>query len=143
MKSRLNPALIVSISAIFVVGAFMFHISWLRTPDILVDFGRELYVPWQLSEGRFLYKDLVYWNGPVSPYLNALVFLLFGASVHTLLAFNVVIIICITALIFALFISKGDYLTGVLAASAFLTLFAFAQYYRIGSYNFAAPIRMN
>ena len=139
MKSRLNPALVLSIASVFVVGVFMFHISWLKTPDILVDFGRELYVPWQLSEGKLLYKDLVYWNGPVSPYLNALIFSLFGASVHTLLAFNVVVIIAIAVLIFLLFMGKDDYLSGAATAITFLTLFAFAQYYRIGSYNFAAP----
>ncbi len=129
----------LSIASVFVVGVFMFHISWLKAPDILVDFGRELYVPWQLSEGKLLYKDLVYWNGPVSPYLNALIFSLFGASVHALLAFNVVIIIAITVLLFRLFSYKDDYLIGALAAITFLTLFAFAQYYRIGSYNFGAP----
>lgn len=139
MKSRLNPALIISVASVIAAGVFMFHISWLKAPDILVDFGRELYVPWQLSEGKLLYKELVYWNGPISPYLNALIFTLFGASVHTLLAFNVVIIIAITALIFRLFTGKDDYLTGAATAVTFLTLFAFAQYYRIGSYNFAAP----
>ena len=100
----------LSIASVFVVGVFMFHISWLKAPDILVDFGRELYVPWQLSEGKLLYKDLVYWNGPVSPYLNALIFSLFGASVHALLAFNVVIIIAITVLLFRLFSYKDEYL---------------------------------
>jgi hypothetical protein len=145
MKSRFNPAIFICITAVILAGVVMFYLSWLKAPDILVDFGRELYVPWQLSEGKLLYRDLVYWNGPISPYLNALVFSLFGATVHTLLGFNVFIIIAISVFVFLLFIEDGDWSTpaslisGALAAITFLVLFAFAQYYRIGSYNFAAP----
>ena len=64
--------------------------SWGRWPDILVDFGRELYVPWRLSSGAQLYRDLAYFNGPLSPYLNALWFDLFGVGLRTLVWANLV-----------------------------------------------------
>ena len=35
-------------------------------------FGRELYVPWQLTQGKVLYRDIESIFGPLSPYLNAL-----------------------------------------------------------------------
>ena len=37
---------------------------------LMIDFGRELYVPWQLNEGKALYRDIAYFHGPFSPYLN-------------------------------------------------------------------------
>lgn len=43
--------------------------TWRKWPDLLVDFGRELYVPWQLTTGKVLYVDIAYFNGPLSPYL--------------------------------------------------------------------------
>ena len=32
--------------------------SWRKWPDPVVDFGRELYVPWQLTQGKVLYRDI-------------------------------------------------------------------------------------
>lgn len=58
-------------------------LTWRKWPDILIDFGRELYVPWRLIQGEVLYRDLAYLNGPFSPYLNALWFRLFGDSFLT------------------------------------------------------------
>ena len=41
--------------------------SWRRWPDPLVDFGRELYVPWRINAGQVLYRDLASLFGPLSP----------------------------------------------------------------------------
>ena len=54
--------------------------SWRKWPDPLVDFGRELYVPWQITEGQVLFRDVASLFGPLSPYLNALWFRLFGMT---------------------------------------------------------------
>jgi len=50
------------------VAIAMLRMSWGKWPDVLVDFGRELYVPWMLAEGKVLYRDLLYFRGPLSPY---------------------------------------------------------------------------
>ena len=42
--------------------------TWFKWPDPVVDFGRELYTAWQISEGKVLYRDIAYFNGPLSPY---------------------------------------------------------------------------
>jgi len=65
--------------------------TWLAMGDVLVDFGRELYVPWRIGEGDVLYRDLAYFNGPLSPYWNAAMFGLFGASYRTLILVNLAI----------------------------------------------------
>src|SRR6266700_6309518 len=63
-----GPTLILAASLAMLVW------SWGTWPDVLIDFGRELYVPWQLSAGKVLYTDVAYFNGPLSPYFNSLCF---------------------------------------------------------------------
>jgi hypothetical protein len=45
-----------------------------------VDFGAQLYVPWRLAEGDVLYRDIHQHLGPLSSYLNALLFAVFSAA---------------------------------------------------------------
>ena len=57
-----------------VVGAAALIWSWGTWPDVLVDFGKELYLAWRLAEGDVLYRDLAYFHGPLPQYVNALWF---------------------------------------------------------------------
>src|SRR5207247_7509540 len=50
----------------------------------IVDSGREWIVPDSLARGELLYRDIVYWFGPLTPYLHALLFRLFGSTFLTL-----------------------------------------------------------
>src|SRR5437867_122191 len=77
------------ISAAFVAMAAW---TWNKWPDILIDFGRELYIAWQLSAGKHLYSDIAYYSGPLSPHMNALWFHLFGVGLHTLTDANLIIL---------------------------------------------------
>ena len=65
--------------------------SWRKWPDPIVDFGRELYVPWQITRGRVLYRDIASLFGPLSPYVNAFWFRVFGVSLTTLVVCNLAI----------------------------------------------------
>ncbi|MFQ8625165.1 MAG: hypothetical protein ACLSA2_01150 [Candidatus Gastranaerophilaceae bacterium] len=47
---------------------------------ILIDFGREVYYPERILEGKILYKDLFNIYGPLSYQINALLYKIFGAS---------------------------------------------------------------
>ena len=51
----------------------------------------ELYVAWQITEGRVFYRDLATLFGPLSPYVNAFWFRMFGVSLTTLVACNLAI----------------------------------------------------
>jgi hypothetical protein len=53
--------------AIILAGLAMLCWTWRTWPDVLIDFGRELYVPWRLAAGQVLYTDIAYFNGPLSP----------------------------------------------------------------------------
>ncbi len=124
---------------ILAVGIAMAIWSWGTWPDVLIDFGRELYVPWRITEGDALYRDLSYFNGPLSPYLNAGFFRLFGTQFLTLVLCNLVLLGAVTGLLYHMVRDIADRLAATSACIAFLSLFAFSQYVGIGNYNFIVP----
>lgn len=125
----------------FLAVLFIFKLlgTWRKWPDILVDFGRELYIPWQISSGKILYKDIAHLFGPLSQYTNALLFKLFGASYTTIIIANTVVLVCFISLLY-LFIKRScSRLTAFLACGVVLSVFSFSQYVGVGNYNFISP----
>ncbi|MEE8269687.1 MAG: glycosyltransferase family 39 protein [Nitrospinaceae bacterium] len=114
----------------------MIAISWGKWVEILVDFGLQVYAPWQLSEGQVLYKDIIYIHGPLSAYIHSFVFMVFGPGISVLAWFNIGLIIILTVIIHHLFRNLFDPLTGFLAALSFIVVFAFGNYLQIANYNF-------
>ena len=53
---------------------------------ILIDFGREVYYPQQILEGKILYKDLFNIYGPLAYQINAILYKIFRAKLSTLYA---------------------------------------------------------
>ncbi len=125
--------------AIIVVGFAMAYWSWGNWPDVLIDFGRELYVPWQLVEGKILYTDIAYLNGPLSPYVNALWFSLFGVSLLTLVICNIFLLTLLVWLLFGLFCRIASRAAATGACLAFVLVFAFGQLISVGNYNYVCP----
>lgn len=83
--------LVCRIAALILCGLALAAVgySFERWGDVQIDFGRELYIPWQLAQGRVLYRDVAFFNGPLSPYANALLFWLLPPSIPTLVAANI------------------------------------------------------
>ncbi|MFH0754735.1 MAG: hypothetical protein V2A70_09225 [Candidatus Omnitrophota bacterium] len=121
------------------VGAYILWLSWGRWPDVLVDFGRELYIPWQLSEGKVLYKDIFFYYGPFSKYFYAFFFKIFSPSLNVVVIINFCILIVFAFLLHRLLRFWASSAAALLSVSLFFTLFAFAQYTGIGNYNFVCP----
>ena len=113
--------------------------SWRRWPDLLVDFGQQLYIPWRLAAGDRLYTDIAFLHGPLSQHLNALAFRLFGASLTTIVALNLAILAALAAGVYAWLAARHGRLTAFAATLAMLTLFGFAQFVGVGNYNFICP----
>jgi len=113
--------------------------TWGTWPNVLVDFGRELYVPWRLTEGEVLYRDIAYFNGPLSPYLNALWFRLFGVGLRTLVACNGLLLVGLVAMLYALLTRVSDRVGATAACLLFVTVFAFSQIDAIGNDNYLTP----
>jgi 4-amino-4-deoxy-L-arabinose transferase-like glycosyltransferase len=126
-------------AVVLAAGAAMLGWGWLRWPDPLIDFGRELYVPWRLLAGDTLYVDLAYFNGPLSPYLNALWFRLFGVGLHTLAACNVVLAALLAAVLLYEISRLTDRLAACVAGVVFVCAFGFTQLDTIGNYNYVTP----
>ncbi len=132
---------LLAISILVSVASALTAWSWRKWPDILVDFGHELYIPWQITLGKVLYKDMMFSMGPVSQYFNALLFSIFGVSLDTLIVANLAILAIITLLIYVLFARICDYANTIIIGVVFLTVFAFSQYVGVGNYNYICPYR--
>ena len=129
----LGPLLIAA------AGAGMLWWSWGTWPDVLIDFGRELYFPWQLTEGKVLYRDLAHFNGPLSPYVNALAFRIFGVGLRTLVVCNLAIFAGMVALMYRLVAGVSDRFAATVACLVLVLMFGFGQLVPCGNYNFVCP----
>lgn len=120
-------------------GLALYQFSWGTWPDPLLDFGRELYVPWQLGLGKVLYRDLAYFNGPLSAYFNAFWFKVFGVSLQTLVTVNAVLLTILTFFLFRVCRRFTDPFISTLACLVFLVCCGFGCFVGIGNYNFLTP----
>jgi len=129
-----GPAGVIAVAA-----AGMLAWSAGRWPDLLVDFGRELYLPWRIASGARLYADLAYLHGPLSPHLNALVFRLLGVSLRSLVLANLAILTVVIALLYRLLARVSSRAAAGAACVMFLGGFAFAHLTGVGNYNWICP----
>ena len=113
--------------------------SWAKWMDVHIDFGNELYIPWQITEGKALYRDMAHRNGPLPPYVNALWFTLFGVSVRTLVWCNLAILVAIVAMTWRVFVISCSRSTATVTCGVLLGVFAFGQYAPIANYNYVTP----
>jgi hypothetical protein len=128
----------VLIAAVFVVLAVW---TWGGCADVLIDFGRELYVAWRISEGDVLYRDVASFYGPLSPHLDAAWFRLFGVGLRTLALGNLAILAATVAALW-LVLGRGAEIgrwAPTAGAVVFLAVCGFAQLHGMASFNFVAP----
>ncbi len=126
-------------TVVVAVGVLMLGWSWMKWPDPLVDFGQQLYVPWQLAQGKRLYVDLSYFHGPLAQYVNALVFRFIGTSLWAIVNVNVVVLAALVVMLYRLLGQVGSTLGAMAAGVVFMVMFAFAQFAVIGNYNYMTP----
>ncbi|HXR45966.1 MAG TPA: glycosyltransferase family 39 protein [Candidatus Limnocylindrales bacterium] len=115
-------------------------VTWRKWPDVLVDFGLQLYLPWRICEGQVLYRDLHYLaGGPLSQYFNALLFKIFGVSFRTLIFANLAITAAMLVLIYRRFMAAADRWTATTICLGIVLVFAYNEYQVVGNYNYLAP----
>ena len=139
MRSALGRIDLFAAIALAAAFAAMLGWTWQTWPNAFVDFGRELYVPWRINEGDVLYRDLAWFNGPLSAYRNALLFALFGPGLAVLVAANALDVALVAALLWWLLRRVADRLSAFAGALLFLVVFAFSQVDAIGNDNFLTP----
>lgn len=142
-KTTLCNVILLSIIAVICWITFKGHYS-----NILTDFGRELLFPEAVAKGNVLYKDILCIYFPLAYQLNALAYLIFGATVQTLEFCG---LINITLFVLSFYLLSEEFLdkklcfvlsTTVLVASGFNgTLFNMILPYSTGlTYGMTASI---
>jgi len=118
---------------------FLLSQSWLRWMDPLIDFPRDLYYAWRLSEGDLLYRQLANWYGPLAQLAQGAAFHVFGVGVDTMVWTNIALTAVVVFLLRDIFRTLGNPLCGWLVSVVFLVVFAFGHYTTVANYNFLAP----
>ncbi len=92
--------------------------SWQRWGNPLVDSGRELNVPQRLLRGEMLYSDVGYIYGPLSPYLNALLYRMFHPSLWVIWGRGIVCTVVVLAMVYWIARQIMDAFPAALACTA-------------------------
>jgi hypothetical protein len=133
------PTSVAGLSIVALAMIAMLIFSWRCWPDPIADFGRELYVPWQLAQRKVLYRDIAYFNGPLSPFFNAILFRAFGASLMALAWANIAILGAVVVMLHRIAARIGDEFAATVACLAFVILLAIGQPGPVANYNFITP----
>ena len=132
--SWLGPAIV---AVAFVAAAAL---SWRKWPDVVVDFGAQLYMPWRISQGAVLYRDLFHFaGGPLSQCCEGLLFRIFGASFLTLIVSNMALLAAALWMVYRRFRAASNTWTATMICLAIVLVFAFNEYSLTGNYNYIAP----
>jgi hypothetical protein len=120
-------------------GAAMAAWTWGTWPDPITDFGKELYIAWQIAKGKRLYIDVAYHLGPLSPYVNAWAFRIFGSTLATIEILNLCLLALMATLLYRLILRMAGAFAAAAAGVTFFTLFAFTHFTPIADYNYVCP----
>lgn len=123
---------------VLALGAALAALTWRAWADVFVDFGRELYLPWRVSEGDVLYRDLAAFNGPLSVYWNAGWMALAGGY-GGLIAANLLSLALLVLLLLRTLARLGDAFAAIAGTVFFLLVFAFGQTSGVGNYEYPSP----
>lgn len=89
--NRQARAPVATFAVILAVATLALVQSWQRWLDPIVDIGRDLYIPEQLRHGVVLYRDILYFYPPLTPYLLAAITFVTGSSLAAYIAIGIAI----------------------------------------------------
>src|SRR5262245_9685427 len=75
-------------------------ISWHRWASVVIDGGREMNIPLRLLNGETIYSQAYYLYGPLAPYINAFLYMIFGVHLNTLYAAGFICSMLILIMVF-------------------------------------------
>ncbi len=131
MATRIDKRDLPWVALIAVSFIFALTVSWERWGNPLVDCGREMNQPLRLVRGEMLYSDVRHIYGPLSPYINALLYWIFGPSLTVLYADGIFSAILILAAIYWL---SRRLMGRVATAAATLTVMWLCAFKQAGNY---------
>jgi Dolichyl-phosphate-mannose-protein mannosyltransferase len=124
----------VALVGLVAIWAALFHWTWATWGNVTVDSGREMYVPAMLAKGRMLYRDVAYPYPPLAPYLNALLYRLFGVRLEVLYWAGALSALGSAVLLFTTALRLNSRLAGWTAGAALLM-----EAFRRGLFSFPLP----
>jgi len=113
----------------YAVFLLLAAVSWNRWIEPFVDTGRELMVPWRVSRGEALYRDVRFYYGPLAPWLAAAVDSVLGRLLAARIALAALVAVLHLEVLRRL---AGRLATGGLAALAASLAVAVAFFLRPG-----------
>jgi len=129
--------------ALLVLGAVFIALtawSWRKWPDIQIDYGQQLYFPWQISSGKVMFRDMKYVSGgPLSQCFHALIFKIFGVSFTAVIVTSLAILALLILMVHRLFLHMADEWTALMACLVTLVTFSFSQYTDVANFNYICP----
>jgi hypothetical protein len=133
------PLRLLGIALLIATGLVLLWWTWGKLGDARIDFPKELDVSWRITRGEAIYRDVDYLYGPLSPWINAGWFKLFGASIRTLVVCNAAILGIITTLLYAILRRFASEAATVMGCLSFLLLFGFGNFVGFSNYNYLTP----
>ncbi len=127
MTSQLDRRDLPWVILIAVSFLFALAVSWERWGNPLVDCGREMNQPLRLLRGEMLYSEVRHIYGPLSPYVNTMLYRLFGPSLNVLYWDGIITAILIIGLIYWLARQVLDRAPAAAATLSVIWLCAFKQ----------------
>src|SRR5574344_2083671 len=82
--------------------------------NLIIDCGREVYIPTEILKGKVLYKDIFDIYGPLAYYFNAFLFKLFGVNLNVLYISGS---ICAISIVSFVYLISRKFLTPMLSFS--------------------------
>jgi hypothetical protein len=136
---KANLFLLAGLGIIEIAFIYLLSVSWHRWGDLIIDTGREFWIPLQILKGKLLYKDLFYEHGPLAPYLLAFLYKVGGVHINAVIGCGITITVLMALLLYKIARFFLDELTSGLAVLTFLFVFAFGSYDYAGIFNFILP----
>jgi hypothetical protein len=142
MKKAARVAEPLSVAGVFI---FLLAKSWMRWPDPLIDFPRDLYIAWRVSAGDMLYEkvgnapEVASWYGPLAHLAEGAGFRIFGVGMDTIVWMNVFLTVGILLLLRGIFGVMGNRFSVWLCSMTFLLVFFVCHLVDLGNYNFITP----
>jgi hypothetical protein len=86
---RDRPAAVLGVTAVTMASLGLFFVSRGKWSNAFID-GNVWMIPDSIARGAVLYRDVVHWFGPFTPYFHAAFFRVFGSSYTTLVLVGVI-----------------------------------------------------
>jgi hypothetical protein len=133
LKSRRRRVLLAAILPLLAMAAAL-SVSWLCWINPLIDSPREMAMASRIADGQRLYADVIYYYGPIGPWVSGLAVSLFGHYFIVLELLSVLLTVLLFALLFVLTRRAGSTATALAAVAAGIAICVAAP--RGGSFVF-------